>query len=197
MNRCAVFLDRDGTVNVDVHHLRRAEDLRLIPGAGEAIARLNAAGYVVVVVTNQSVVARGLASEADLARIHAELRRQLVAYDAILDGIYHCPHHPDYGDPPMVCDCRKPAPGMLLRAAVEHGIDLGCSIMVGDSETDLQAGWAAGCRCALVRTGYGAQTFSNADAETRSRIGYVGRDLADVVGWILESKKEVSNGGLG
>lgn len=197
MSRPAVFLDRDGTINVDVHHLRRAEDLCLIPGAGAAIARLNAAEYAVVVVTNQSVVARGLASEGDLSAIHAELRRQLSAHNAVLDGIYHCPHHPDYGDPPVVCDCRKPAPGMLLRASVEHGIDLARSIMVGDNLTDLQAGWAAGCRCALVRTGYGEQTLAQMDAETRSRIGYVGKDLADVVGWILENKKEVSNAGLG
>ena len=121
MSQPAIFIDRDGTINVNVHHLRRSEDLQLIPGAGEAIARLKQAGYPVVIITNQSAIARGYITEPDLADIHRELDRHLAAFGAQVDGVHYCPHHPEYGDK-TICDCRKPAPGLLLQAAAERGI---------------------------------------------------------------------------
>lgn len=187
MSRPAVLIDRDGTLNVNVHHLRRVADLQLIAGAGEAVARLNAAGYPVVVITNQSAVARGLLSEGYLNEIHVALKQLLLPLHAHVDGIYYCPHHPEEGVGMYrtVCACRKPAPGMLLQAAMEHDLDLTRSIMVGDNISDLEAGWAAGCQSALVKTGYGEETWDNAHAETRARMAYVGRDLGDVVDWVL------------
>lgn len=157
--RPAVFLDRDGTINVEVDYLRRVEDLVLIPGAGRAIARLNRAGYPVIAVTNQSGIARGLLDEPTLKRIHDRLEELLAADGAHLDAIYFCPHHPDHGDVPYRrnCDCRKPAPGLLLRAAEELGLELAGSWVVGDSLRDLEAGRAAGASGILVETGKGVE----------------------------------------
>lgn len=183
----AALIDRDGTININTHHLNRVEDLKLIPGAGEAITRLNSAGYPVIIITNQSAIARGLLTESGLAEIHEKLKEQLSAYSATIDGIYHCPHHPDYGDR-AVCDCRKPSPGMILKAANEHNIDLACSIMIGDNLTDVEAGWNAGCRGALVRTGSGKNILTQIDDDTRNRIDYIGDDLSDVVNWILSNE---------
>jgi D-glycero-D-manno-heptose 1,7-bisphosphate phosphatase len=146
--RPAVFLDRDGTLNVDRAYLTRPEQMQLLPGVGAAVARLRSAGFVCVVVTNQSVVGRGMMSEADLQIVHAEMTRQLEASGASLDGIYHSPHVADHPD-------RKPAPGMLLRAAAELQLDLASSWMIGDTPRDMLAGQDAGCRgCILVRTGH-------------------------------------------
>ncbi len=178
----AAFIDRDGTINIDVHYLNRVEQLQLIPRAGEAIARLNQAGYPVIVITNQSAIGRGMLTETGLSAIHRELKHQLSAYNASIDAIYYCPHHPDGKDN---CTCRKPAPGMILRAANEHNIDLAGSIMIGDNATDLEAGWNAGCRAALVRTGSGEAALTEIDQQTRDRISYIGNDLFDVIDRIL------------
>ncbi len=189
MNRTrpAVFLDRDGTINVDVNYLSRPEDLQFIPGAARAMARLRDGGYSLVVVTNQSAVARGLITEADLGEIHRELQRQLRDAGAEVDGVYYCPHHPEYGSPPyrQVCVCRKPNPGLLERAALELGLDLEGSYMVGDSLTDLQAGWNAGCGVVLVLTGCGTEAHREADAETLDRIDYIAGDLSEAADWIV------------
>ena len=178
----AAFIDRDGTINIEVHDLNRVEQLQLIPRAGEAIARLNQAGYPVIVITNQSAIARGLLTEPGLSEIHRELKRQLSACNASIDAIYHCPHHRRDN-----CICRKPAPGMILRAASEHNIDLAGSIMIGDNATDLEAGWNAGCRAALVRTGSGENALAEIDRQTRNRISYIGRDLFDVIDQMLNA----------
>jgi D-glycero-D-manno-heptose 1,7-bisphosphate phosphatase len=156
--RPAVFLDRDGTINEDVDYLRHPDQMRLIPGAAAAIARLNKRGLAVIVVTNQSAVARGLLTEDGLAAVHAHLTGLLAAEGAHVDGIYYCPHHPEAPDADYRrdCDCRKPAAGMLLQAAREHGLDLAASVMIGDSLRDLEAGKSAGCKSLiLVRTGHG------------------------------------------
>ena len=191
MSQPAIFIDRDGTLNVNVHHLRRAEDLQLIPGAGEAIARLQQAGYPVVIITNQSAVARGYITETDLADIHHELDRQLAAIGTQVDGVYYCPHHPEYGDK-TICNCRKPAPGLLLQAAAERNLDLARSIMIGDNITDLQAGWNAGCQGALVLTGYGQQTRDHADSDTLHKIACIGNDLSEVSDWMLHQATDAS-----
>jgi len=188
MSQRAIFIDRDGTINVNVHHLHRVEDLQLIPNADKAIAKLNAAGYAIIVITNQSAIARGLLTEAGLTEIHTELKRQLATQNATLNAIYHCPHHPEYGEK-IICTCRKPKPHMLQRATKEHNLDLSRSFMIGDSLSDLQAGWNAGCQSALVRTGYGAETWKNADAQTREQVSYFGKDLLDVADWIINTHK--------
>jgi len=187
MSQPAVFIDRDGTINVNVHHLNCVEDLQLIPNAAEAIAKLNTAGYPVIIITNQSAIARGLLTEEGLTEIHTELKSILASQHASINGIYHCPHHPDYGEK-IICDCRKPKPNMLQRAAQEHNLDLSRSFMIGDSYSDLLAGWNAGCQSALVRTGYGEQVISKANTENTQKISYIGDDLLDVVNWIIASK---------
>jgi D-glycero-D-manno-heptose 1,7-bisphosphate phosphatase len=155
----ALFLDRDGVVVEEVGYLRRVGDLRLLPGAAAAIRRLNQGGVPVVLVTNQSGVARGLLSEDRLREIHAALAGMLAAEGARLDGLYYCPHHPTAGagDYTMDCDCRKPKPGMLLRAARELEFELRLSALIGDTGSDIAAARAAGCAAAiLVLTGHGA-----------------------------------------
>ncbi len=156
--RRAVFLDRDGTINVEKDYLYRIEDFEFIPGVPQALKRLQDAGFLLVVVTNQSGVARGYYALEDVERLHRHMCAELQKYGVILDGIYICPHHPDQGQPPynVDCDCRKGKPGMLLQAARDLNIDLAASFMVGDKLTDLEAGHAAGCQSLLVQTGYGA-----------------------------------------
>jgi D-glycero-D-manno-heptose 1,7-bisphosphate phosphatase len=154
----AVFLDRDGTLVDELGYLARPEDLRLLPGAAEGVRRLNEAGWRAVVVTNQSGIARGLFGPGELDAVHARLAQELALSGAHLDGIYSCPHHPEHGTGPLrqVCACRKPAPGLLLTAARELGLDLAASWIVGDSLRDLEAGARAGLAGGiLVLTGKG------------------------------------------
>ena len=155
----AVFLDRDGTVIELVHHLTDPGDVSLIPGAAAAIARLNAAGFKVVIVTNQSVIGRGKLTVDGLEAVHAEMIRQLQSGGAAVDAIYFAPQAPVTRDPTIIeHPDRKPGPGMLESAARDHGIDLAGSIMVGDTVSDLLAGRNAGVMATvLVRTGYGAK----------------------------------------
>jgi D-glycero-D-manno-heptose 1,7-bisphosphate phosphatase len=177
--RKAVFLDRDGTINEECDYLFRSEDCRFIPGAAEAIRRLNAAGFQVIVVTNQSGVARGFYGVDDIVSLHAWITEQLAAAGARIDAWYYCPHHPEYGGD-NDCNCRKPFPGMLLQAAAEHGIDLASSWMVGDKVADIEAGIAAGCRPLLVRTGYGARHETKVSSDV-----VVVDALPDAAGYIL------------
>ena len=157
--RPAVFLDRDGTLNVEVDYLADPDALVLLPGVGRALAGLQRAGHLLVVVTNQSGVARGLFDEGTLGEIHAALARALAEFGVVLDHVGYCPHHPLIGTPPYrtVCDCRKPRPGLLRAAAEELPIDLGRSWVVGDSARDLEAGAALGLPGILVSTGKGRQ----------------------------------------
>lgn len=159
--RPAVFLDRDGTLTAEGEWVTKSSELALLPFAAEAIALLSRAGYAVVLATNQSAVARGLVTEAELAEIHAHMERELARGGAKLSGIYHCPHHPTEGAPPFrrACECRKPEPGMLLAAARELGLDLSRSWVVGDAERDLLAGTAVGARGILVATGKGKAEY--------------------------------------
>lgn len=167
--RPAVFLDRDGTLIREDGWVTRPDQVRLIDGAVETLRRIRALGRVSILVTNQSAVARGLIAEDDLERIHDRLRALLSDRGAPLDAIYACPHHPEAKIPAyrVDCDCRKPKPGMLLRAARDHAIDLTRSIAVGDDLRDLEAGAEAGARIVLVRTGKGAAR----EREARRRFG--------------------------
>lgn len=157
MSRSAVFLDRDGTLIEEVNYLARPDQVKLIPGAAEAVRRLNEMGVLVVVVTNQAGVARGYFPESRVAEVHAHLSALLARHGARIDAYYHCPHHPTagIGRYRVDCDCRKPKPGLLLTAAHDLGIDLSRSWMIGDKPCDAEAGRAAGCRTVLVRTGHG------------------------------------------
>lgn len=144
----AVFLDRDGTLNENLAYLTSPAQMRLLPGVGKALQLLRAAGFACVVVTNQSVVGRGMISDAELEGIHQEMVRQLAAVGAKVDGIYAATAVSDHPD-------RKPAPGLLLRAANDLQLDLANSWMIGDSLRDMMAGQSAGCKgCILVRTGH-------------------------------------------
>ena len=167
----AVFLDRDGTINEEVGYLDRMEKLQLIPGAAEAIRLINESGMKAVAVTNQSGVARGIFTESFVAEIHARLREMLRAEGAFLDGIYYCPHHPTEGrvEYLKICDCRKPAPGMLLRAAAELHLDPARSYMVGDTLKDIEAGGRAGAQGILVRTGYGEEAAAELGPDDEPR----------------------------
>ena len=155
MKSPAIFLDRDGTLVYPRHYPSRPEHLRLYDGIGAPLAALQRASFRLVVVTNQSGIARGYFTEADLAAMHAHLARMLAALGVRLDGIYHCPHHPDGVVAGLArrCDCRKPQPGMLLRAARELHLDLARSWLVGDILDDIEAGQRAGCRTVLVDLG--------------------------------------------
>ncbi len=154
----AVFLDRDGTINVELEFLHRPEEFRFIEGAPQAIKLLNDAGFRVIVVTNQSGIARGYYDEAAVMRLHRFVDEELARFGASIDAYYFCPHHPEYSTDPegKACRCRKPGAGMLLKAAADLSLDLAASYMIGDKITDVQAGLNAGCRPILVRTGYGA-----------------------------------------
>ena len=151
----AVFLDRDGTLVHPRHYPSRPEDLRLYDGIAPGLRALRRMGFRLVVITNQSGLARGLFTEADLDRMHGRLRERLAADDVWLDGIYHCPHHPDGVVPGLArrCDCRKPEPGMLLRAARELHLSLADSWLVGDILDDVEAGHRVGCQSVLVDLG--------------------------------------------
>jgi D-glycero-D-manno-heptose 1,7-bisphosphate phosphatase len=180
----AVFLDRDGTINVEVNYLYRPEDLVLVPGVAEAISRLNHAGYTVIVVTNQAGIARGYYGLADLERLHAHLQGLLQSHGAYVDAFFFCPHHPDFTGP---CLCRKPAPGMLQDAARAHGVALAQSWMIGDSAPDLVAGQAAGCRTILVRTGYGRRVEEHLHTPGSPRPDAIADALPAAVDYLLEA----------
>jgi histidinol-phosphate phosphatase family protein len=140
----AVFLDRDGTIARDVPYCSRPEDFELLPGATEGIKLLNEHGFKVVVVTNQSGIARGYFTERTLAEIHDKMITQLAEHGAHVDAIYYCPHHPDDN-----CDCRKPKPRMVFQAARDLDIDLSQSYVIGDSEMDVELARQAGCKTGI------------------------------------------------
>ena len=144
--RPGLFLDRDGVINEDTNFVYRAEDCRLIDGIADLVRTANQLGYVTCVITNQSGIGRGLYTEADFHRLMDHISLELKDQGALLDAVYFCPYHPVHGIGRYrrESDLRKPAPGMLLRAAAEHGIELARSVLVGDRCTDLQAGNAAG-----------------------------------------------------
>lgn len=169
----AVFLDRDGTINKYVGFLRDIEQFELLPGVAEAIKKINESGYLAIVVTNQPVIARGEVTVSELQLIHNKMETLLGAEGAYLDAIYYCPHHPHKGYEGEVpelkidCSCRKPKPGMLLKAAADFNIGLNNSWMIGDGENDIKAGKAAGCNTALIGTedfGQNLSAFTLMDA---------------------------------
>ena len=185
-----MFIDRDGTLTEEVGYVNHPSRLRLLPRAAEAIRRLNASGVAAVVVTNQAGLARGYFSADVLRATNDALAAQLKDEGAHLDGIYVCPHHPTEGVPPYrtTCDCRKPAPGLLLRAATELNLELTSSTMVGDKSSDLVPAHAVGARAVLVLTGYGRGEWEYKRAEFRVVPDHVAADLLDAVDWVLAGR---------
>jgi len=192
--RKAVFLDRDGVVISDIHLLTSVDQLHVVAGVSAALKALAEAGFRLVVVTNQPVVARGLVTESDVEAVHTKLAGLIVATGGpVLDRFYFCPHHPNATLPAyrVDCDCRKPKPGMFLRAARDLGIELTTSFAVGDRLTDIIAGARAGCRTVLVQTGKHLdnpiQTSELLDATIQP--DYTCPDLAAAAEWILTQCK--------
>ncbi len=155
--RPAIFLDRDGTINVEKGYLIHLDDFEFLPGVPEALKKLQNAGFLLVIVTNQSGIARGYFSLEQVNKLHQYIILQLEQFGISLAGIYICPHHPTCGQGEYLrdCECRKGKPGMLLKAAEDLNIDLRHSFMIGDKLADIEAGYAAGCSTYLVKTGYG------------------------------------------
>ena len=192
--RPAVFMDRDGCLIEEVGYLNHPSRVRILPRTAAAVCRLNAAGIPALMATNQAGIARGYFSEATLAEINAEVVRQLELAGARLDGLYVCTHHPTAGSPPhrQLCECRKPKPGLLHRAAEELGLDLSRSVMVGDKPSDVEAGQAAGAAGVLVLTGYGRGEWEYQRQAWTVEPDHVAEDLLDAVVWALgrfESEK--------
>ncbi len=181
--RKAVFLDRDGTMVREVNYLSRPEDAELLPGAGRAIAGLRKAGFAVVVISNQSGIARGYFTHDDLQAVQDEITRQLAEHGAEIDGWYNCVHHPhgEVEEFRMVCGCRKPEPGLVYQAADEMDLELDGSYMAGDRHRDVACGNAAGLISILVRSGQD----DGEPTEDIQRPDYVADDLAQAAQWIL------------
>lgn len=184
----AVFLDRDGTLVEEVGYIDRLDRLALFPWSLDAVRLLHRAGYRIIVVTNQAGVARGYFGEDFVRRAHAHLDALVRAAGGEIAGFYHCPHHPDasVAEYRRRCECRKPAPGMLLRAAREHDIDLSRSFSVGDRWSDVQAGTRAGVRSVLVRSGYGATQAARPASDARA--AHQADTLIDATTWILRQR---------
>lgn len=186
--RRAVFLDRDGTINIEKNYLHKIEDFEFISGAPEAIKKLKDAGFLVIVVSNQSGIARGYFDEQAVMMLHQHIQTLLKSYGTVIDAFYFCPHHPEegLGDYKVDCDCRKGNPGMLLQAAKEYDIDLQNSFMVGDKLADIEVGERVGCKSLLVLTGYGSITALKPEAEVVEKC----MDLGSAARLIVENMKD-------
>ncbi|MDD5170899.1 MAG: D-glycero-beta-D-manno-heptose 1,7-bisphosphate 7-phosphatase [Syntrophales bacterium] len=183
MKKRAVFLDRDGTINEEVGYLDSLDKLAIIPESFEAMRLINRNGLLAIVVTNQSGIARGCFDESFVGEVHRHMKRLFQEQGAVIDGFYFCPHHPSGGQESyrQTCTCRKPEPGMLIRAKEDFNIDLEHSYMVGDTLKDVEAGNRVGCKGILVKTGYGG------DMNTEIiKPDYVAKDILDAVLWILK-----------
>ena len=190
VSRPAVFIDRDGTLTEEVGYVNHPKRLRLLPRSAEAVRRLNAAEIPAVVVTNQAGIARGHFSHEVLEAVNLELLAQLKDGGAHLDGIYVCTHHPSVGAPPYRadCECRKPKPGLLLRAATDLALDLSASVVVGDKASDVATAPRVGARSVLVLTGYGLGEWEYRRATFPVAPDHVALDLLDAVEWTLASR---------
>ena len=183
-------MDRDGTLTEEVGYVNHPTRLRLLPRSAEAVRRLNAAGIPAVVVTNQAGIARGYFSPDVLEVVNHALLTQLQEAGAHLSGVYVCTHHPSAGAPPYRadCECRKPKPGLLLRAAAELGLDLAASVVVGDKASDLETARRVGAKSVLVLTGYGRGDWEYRRATFPVAPDHVAGDLLDAVEWVLAGR---------
>jgi D-glycero-D-manno-heptose 1,7-bisphosphate phosphatase len=180
--RPAVFLDRDGTIGEEMGYVNHIDRFQIFPFAAEAIRRLNQEEIPVIVVTNQSGIARNIFPESLVHEVHKKMVSELAAGGAWIDGIYYCPHKSE-----DLCDCRKPNPGMLERAAREHALDLAASWVVGDRYGDLEMGFAARARGILVMTGYGRGEYEFHRAAWPRQPDVLAENLSDAVRCILQN----------
>ena len=188
MKRPALFMDRDGTISEEVGYVNHASRFRLFPYTADAIKLLNDNGWLAIVVTNQAGVARGYFSEDIILQIHDRVRQELEKESARLDAIYYCAHHPSVGEPPyrLDCDCRKPKPGLIQRAAADFEIDLARSWMVGDRYGDVELARNAGLHAAFVLSGYGRGEWEYQRGSWQIEPEVVAEDLLEAVQVIIE-----------
>jgi D-glycero-D-manno-heptose 1,7-bisphosphate phosphatase len=175
MSKAAIFLDRDGTVNFEVGYLHKTTDWKWVPGVIEAIKLLNASGFLVIIVSNQSGIARGKYTRADVDKLHAYVNSELQLQGGTIDEFYYCEHHPEHGDT-RECACRKPKTGMINQACNDYDIDLDKSWLIGDKLTDVKTGENAGVSTVLVLTGYGENCLHSVNPSQK-----LASDLLDAV----------------
>ena len=189
MKRPAVFIDRDGTISEEVGYINHPSRFRVFPYAASAIKLLNDHGWLAVIITNQAGVARGYFSESMIETVHDNLRRELCDQGARVDAIYYCAHHPTVGEPPyrQDCDCRKPKPGLVNRAAKDLDIMLEQSWMIGDRYGDIELARNAGLRSALVLSGYGRGEWENQRSLWKHQPDLVAENLLEAVESIIGS----------
>ena len=194
MKKRAVFLDRDGTINEDVGYPSNSGQVHIYPSSYEAVKKINQAGFLAVVITNQSGIGRGLLSEEDLESIHQKMRESFKAHKAQIDGFFYCPHYLSSAISRYNadCACRKPHPGMGLQAASALGIDLAGSYMIGDKVEDIQFGLSIRAKPILVLTGYGKKSLATLKKEGISP-AHVAQNLLQAVDWILEYEKALGS----
>lgn len=179
----AVFIDRDGTISEEVGYINHASRFRLFPYSAAAIRHLNENGWLAIVITNQAGVARGYFSEEMIHSVHERMTKELASDGAKLDAVYYCSHHPSVGEPPyrFDCDCRKPKPGLISRAAQDFAIDLSESWMVGDRYSDVELARNAGVRSMFVMSGYGRGEWEHQRGEWKHHPDQASEDLLQAV----------------
>jgi D-glycero-D-manno-heptose 1,7-bisphosphate phosphatase len=194
MNR-AVFIDRDGTISEEVGYINHTSRFRLFPYAAAAVKHLNENGWLAIVITNQAGVARGYFSEDMVQTIHGAMTKELEGNGARLDAIYYCAHHPTVGEPPyrLDCDCRKPKPGLISRAAKDFDIDLQESWMVGDRYSDVELARNAGVKSMFVMSGYGRGEWEHQRANWTEKPDLVGENLLEAVRLIVSDSVECAD----
>jgi D-glycero-D-manno-heptose 1,7-bisphosphate phosphatase len=186
MKRRAAFIDRDGTLSEEVGYINHPSRFRLFPYAAAAVKLLNDHGWLTVVVTNQAGVARGYFDEAMIQTVHDNLTREMHSLGARVDAIYYCAHHPTVGEPPyrQECDCRKPKPGLIKRAATDLSVDLEQSWMIGDRYSDIEVARNAGVRSALVLSGYGRGEWENQRSSWQHQPDLIAENLYEAVAFV-------------
>jgi D-glycero-D-manno-heptose 1,7-bisphosphate phosphatase len=192
MKRRAVFMDRDGTISEEVGYVNHPSRYRVFPYSARAVRLLNEADWLAILVTNQAGVARGYFTEEMIGEVHDVLKQEMERGGARLDAIYYCAHHPSVGEPPyrIDCDCRKPKPGLIQRAAADFGIDLAQSWMIGDRYGDIEMARNAGVRSAFLMSGYGRGEWEYQRASWQHEPDMVAEDLLEAVQRITGVNRE-------
>jgi D,D-heptose 1,7-bisphosphate phosphatase len=184
MKNKAVFIDRDGTINVDVHYLHDPSQFIMYPGVGEGVKRLKENGFKIIIITNQSGIGRGYFTEKQLSDIHEKMIQEFQKFDVTLDGIYFCPHHPDDN-----CSCRKPNTGLFERAVIDHDIDTRNSFMLGDKILDIGAGIKIGARTILIPEPHTHEELIAQKHLWEYSPDFIANNFSDAVAWILKLKR--------
>lgn len=192
MPNCAIFLDRDGTLNEDPGYLGNPNQVKLLPGVGQALSILKKElGFKLIVISNQSGIARGLITKEMVESVNQKINELLAEYNVLIDAFYYCPSHPDFNNKEE-CSCRKPSPEMVLQAANDHQIDIKGSYFVGDSVADIECGINAGLKTILVMSGYGEDSFSSLKKQNKFPT-FVAQNIAEVSSIIKKDLLEKIN----